>query len=72
MAWGCFLLFLLFNLHDLSWIPISVQSFISVSYLVFEICLLKLNDNNNINNNNNKNFELTFIEYIKYNTDYAI
>ena len=38
-------------LHDLSWIPIIVQSFNPVSCLVFEICLSKLN------NNNNKNFE---------------
>ena len=38
-------------LHDLSWIPIFVQSFISISYLGFEIRLLKLN------NNNNKKFE---------------
>ena len=34
-------------LHDLSWIPISVQSFISISYPVFEIRLSKLNNNNN-------------------------
>ena len=34
-------------LHDLSWIPISVQSFISLSHLVFEIRIFKLNDNNN-------------------------
>ena len=37
-------------LHDLSWIPISVQS---IPYPVFEICLSKLNKNNN----NNKKFE---------------
>ena len=29
-----------------SWIPISVQSFISISYPVFEIHLSKLNNNN--------------------------
>ena len=40
-------------LHDLSWIPTLVQSFISISYLVFEIRLLKLNNNND----NKKNFE---------------
>ena len=39
-------------LHDLSWISIFVQSFFSLSYLVFEIRLSKLN-----NNNNNENFE---------------
>ena len=33
-------------LHGLSWIPISVQSFI---YPVFEIRLSKLNNNNNEN-----------------------
>ena len=37
-------------LHDLSWIPIMVQSFNPVSCLVFEI----LNNNNNNNNNNKK------------------
>ena len=37
-------------LHDLSWILIFVESFISVSFLVYEIRLSKLN-------NNNKNFE---------------
>ena len=42
-------------LHDLSWIPISVQSFISISYPVFEIRLSKLNNNNN--NNNKKKIE---------------
>ena len=33
-------------LHDLSWIPIIVQSFNHVSCLVFEIRLSKLNNNN--------------------------
>ena len=32
-------------LHDLSRIPLSVQSFISISYPVFEIRLSKLNNN---------------------------
>ena len=41
-------------LHDLSWIPIIMQSFTPVSCLVFEICLSKLNNNNNNNNNNKK------------------
>ena len=31
-------------LNDLSWIPISVQSFISISYPVCEISLSKLNN----------------------------
>ena len=43
-------------LHDL---PISEQSFISVSYLVFEIRLLKLNDNNN---NEEEIWKLTHLE----------
>ena len=34
-------------LHTGSWIPIFVQSFIFVSYLVFELGLVKLNNNNN-------------------------
>ena len=42
-------------LHDLSWIPIIIQSFNPVSCLVFEIRQSKLNNNNN--NNNKKNFE---------------
>ena len=46
-------------LHDLSWIPIFVQSLIFISYPVFEIRLSKLN-----NNNNNKKKIAT--------TDYAI
>ena len=33
-------------LHDLSWIPIFVQSLIFISYPVFEIRLSKLNNNN--------------------------
>ena len=55
----CFLIIYKQNmlLHDLSWIPIFVQGFISISYLVFEVRLSKLNNNNNNNNNNNKNFE---------------
>ena len=36
-------------LHDLSWIPIIMQSFTPVSCVVFEICLSKLNNNNNNN-----------------------
>ena len=56
-------------LHDLSWIPIFVQSFISISYLVFEIRLLKLNDNNN--NNQKKNFESWLLKN-KLSTDYAV
>ena len=40
-------------LHDLSWIPIIMQSFTPVSCLVFEMRQSKLNNNNN----NNKNFE---------------
>ena len=43
-------------LHDLSWIPIFVQSLISISYLVFEIRLSKLNNNNN-NNKKKKKIE---------------
>ena len=34
-------------LHDLSWIPIIMQSFTPVSCLVFEIRQSKLNNNNN-------------------------
>ena len=41
-------------LHDLSWIPIIMQSFTPVSCLVFEMRLSKLNNNNNNNNNDNK------------------
>ena len=37
-------------LYDLSWIPIVMQSCISVSYVVFEIRLSKPNYNNNDNN----------------------
>ena len=44
-------------LHDLSWIPILVQSFISISYL---IGLLKRNNNNN----NKKEFEVTFLQLL--------
>ena len=39
-------------LHDLSWIPIIIQSFNPLSCLVFEIRQSKLN-----NNNNKKNFK---------------
>ena len=51
-----FLLFTKINmlLHDPSWIPIIMQSFTPLSFLVFEMRLSKLNNNNN---NNNKNFE---------------
>ena len=41
-------------LHDLSWIPIIMQSFNPISCLVFEIRQSKLNNNNNNNNNNDK------------------
>ena len=44
-------------LHDLSWIPIIMQSFNPVSCLVFEIRLSKLNNNNNNNNNKKTNLE---------------
>ena len=60
MAWGYFYIYNIVYkqnnilLHDLSWIPIFVQSFISVSFLVFEIRLSKLNNNTN---DNKKNFE---------------
>ena len=37
-------------LHDLSWIPISVQSFICISYTVVEIRLSKLNNKKNFEN----------------------
>ena len=36
-------------LHDLSWIPIIMQSLNPVSCLVFEIRQSKLNNNNNYN-----------------------
>ena len=49
-------------LHDLSWIPISVQS---IPYPVFEICLSKLNKNKNNNNNNNKKFENSFENFLE-------
>ena len=44
-------------LHDLSWIPIMVQSFNPVSCLVFEMRQSKLNNNNNNNNNKKTNIE---------------
>ena len=37
-------------MRTVSWIPIIVQSFIFVSYLVFEIRLSKLNNDNDNNN----------------------
>ena len=53
--------------HAGSRIPIFVQSLISMSYLVFEIHLSKLNNNNN---EKKKKIEVTFLN--KSSADYVI